>query len=183
MISDIITTHGGFFTRAVSKVTPSYPSVFKWPRQQHNITNAHKSLFCQILAANIDNRHRKLTQLLGAQTTIQTIFRKYRKSGEVVCSGNAQGQWAIPQLRRLCSSKVKCSLNGELNANEYCANKQQGLKPPQGQLLAYFVLRLKINDPTNNQTNIMHVIGADVFSSLIAHWLIYLIWRDNFIII
>ena len=44
MISDIITACGGYFTPAASKVTPSYPSVFQWPRQQHNITSVHKSI-------------------------------------------------------------------------------------------------------------------------------------------
>ena len=42
MISDIITACGSYFTRAAREVKQSYPSVFKWPRQQHNITSAHK---------------------------------------------------------------------------------------------------------------------------------------------
>ena len=93
-ISDIITARGGYFTQAASKVTPSYPSVFKWPRQQHNITNAHKSVFCQILAANINNRQYRLTQPLGARITTPNTIRKYCRAGDVVYCGNALGQWS-----------------------------------------------------------------------------------------
>ena len=40
-ISDIITACSSYFTQESNKVTSSYPSVFKWPWQHHNITNAH----------------------------------------------------------------------------------------------------------------------------------------------
>ena len=118
-ISDIITTCDSYFTQEANEVTPSYPSVFKWPRQLHNITNTHKSAFHQILAASIDKSYRILTQLLGSWTTTPTTFRKYRTADEVVYSGNAHGQWSshshIPQPCQLHSNKAEYSLNGELN--------------------------------------------------------------------
>ena len=51
------------FTHAARAVTQSYTSVFKWPRQQHHITQEHKLIFRQILTANT-NHHYNLHQLL-----------------------------------------------------------------------------------------------------------------------
>ena len=92
LISDITTACGGYFTPAASRVTPSYPSVFQWLQQQHNITSEHKTLFTQILAANITICSYKLSQPLGAWITKPTTIRKYCKPRVVDYSRNALGQ-------------------------------------------------------------------------------------------
>ena len=51
-IVDETTACGCYFTPAFLQVAPSYPLIFQWPCQQHNITNHQKILYTQILAAN-----------------------------------------------------------------------------------------------------------------------------------
>ena len=118
-IANITTACGSYFNREARAVTQSYPSVFKWPRQQHNITYKHKLIFCQILTANT-NRHYKIQQPLGPWNTKPTTSRLYHQTGEVVYSGNALGQWTshsrMPRRHQLRSNKVEYSLNGEVNA-------------------------------------------------------------------
>ena len=107
-----------YFTREARAVTQSYPSIFKWPQQQHNITYEHKLIFRRNLTANT-NCHYKIQLPLGAWITKPTTSRLYRRAGEVVYSGNALGQWAshsrIPWCRQLRSNKVDYSLNEEAN--------------------------------------------------------------------
>ena len=118
MTADITTACGSYFTREARAVTQSYQSIFKWPRQQHNITYKHKLISHQILTANT-NRHYKTQQPLGAWITKPTTSRLYRQAGEVIYNGNALGQWAshsrIPRHHQLRSNKIEYSLNREAN--------------------------------------------------------------------
>ena len=45
VIADITTACGCYFMETAILVTPSYPSIFQWPQQQHNITSQHELLF------------------------------------------------------------------------------------------------------------------------------------------
>ena len=117
-ITNITTACGSYFAQEAWAVTQSYPSIFKWPGQQHIITYKHKLIFRWILTANT-NRHYKIQQPLGAWITKPTTSRLYHQAGEVIYSGNALGQWSshsrIPRRHQLWSNKVDYSLNGKAN--------------------------------------------------------------------